>query len=339
MRFLITGGAGFLGSHVCEALARRGDHAVVLDDLSTGRLENLEPARGHGRVEVCQGKAQDQAVVDRLVATADCVVHLAASVGVKLFHDDAVAAIDNNVTSAAIVLAAAARRGVPTLFASSSEVYGDGTPLPFAEDAPVQLGAPDQMRSGYALSKALGEQLALAHARARRLPVVVARLFNVVGPRQAARYGMVLPRFLDQARTGAPLTVYGDGAQTRCFTHVAEAARALLELAACVSARGQVVNVGSRQECTILALATQVRRALGSRSELVFMPFAQAYSEALADLQRRVPALAKLESLLGWVPSADLARIVGDAAGSAAARVADRKLREQVVGHDDPLRP
>ena len=314
MRVLVTGGAGFIGSHLCEHLHARGDQVVVLDDLSTGRRENLGALLGRPGFAFYQGSVRDAASVDALVAEADAVVHLAAAVGVRLVLEEPVRTLETNVDGTRVVLAAAARRGVPCLLASSSEVYGRSQKLPFREDDPLLIGATSEPRWSYACSKALGEWLALAHARERRLEVVIVRLFNTVGPRQRGRYGMVLPNLVSQALAGEPLTVFGDGRQTRCFLHVHEAVRACAALLLDPGARGEVFNVGSTHEVSILELARTVKRVTASGSPIVRMPYREAYGTAVADLRRRVPDVGKLAERIGFRPRIALEEMVRDVA-------------------------
>jgi UDP-glucose 4-epimerase len=313
MRFLITGGAGFVGSHLADALAARGDSVTVLDDLSTGCASNLAVARATGRCSLVAGDARDAALVARLVASVDHVVHMAASVGVRLFASDPVGTLTNNVRAAEVVFAAAASRGVPVLFTSSSEVYGSGTEAPFREDAPLVLPPSESPRGAYATSKLLGEGLLLAHARARGLGATIVRLFNVAGPRQRREHGMVLPRFSAQASAGEPLTIYGDGTQTRCFTHVRDVVGAIMRLLGSEPARGLVLNVGSARETSVLELARLVRGLARSDSALRFVPFAEAVGGGLDDPRHRVPDLTRLRATLGSVPETGLERIVLDA--------------------------
>ena len=309
---LVTGGAGFLGSHLAERLLADGDEVLVLDDLSTGRRTNLDGIP----VELHEGTALDPATVAPLVARADLVVHLAAAVGVRLIVERPVHTIVTNVEATRVVLDAAAGRGTPVLLASTSEVYGKSDAVPFREDADVSLGPTTQARWSYGCSKALDEWMALAYARERGLPVTVARFFNVVGPRQTGRYGMVLPTFARQALRGAPITVHGDGRQTRCFCHVRDAVEAVVRLSGTEAARGEVVNVGSDEEVSILALAERVRSAAASPSELVHVPYDEAYAEDFEDMRRRVPDLRKLELLTGFRPRTPLDAAVRDVLGA-----------------------
>jgi UDP-glucose 4-epimerase len=312
MKVLVTGGAGFIGSHLAEALVRRGDSVVALDDLSTGRRENVAAIESSGFFRFVEGSCLDPRNVDRLVGESDLVVHLAAAVGVRLIVERPVHTIETNVRATEIVLEAAARRGKPTLIASTSEVYGKSSKVPFLEEDDISLGPTSRSRWAYACSKALDEWLALAYVAERNAEVVIIRFFNTVGPRQTGRYGMVLPNFARQALLGEPITVYGDGCQSRCFGHVKDAVEALLRLAATPSARGRVFNVGNDEEVTILELAERVRKAAGSRSEIVLVPYEQAYAAGFEDMPRRVPDLSRLESSCGFRPRTPLSVIIDD---------------------------
>jgi len=299
MRILVTGGAGFLGSHLCEALLARGDEVVCLDDLSTGRLENLEACRTFPGFRFVDGSVLDASLVEGLVDGVEGVFHLAARVGVRLVLEHPSETLETNVLGTRHVLAAAARRRARVLFASSSEVYGQNESPPFAEDAPLLSGATHEPRWSYACSKAMGEALAFAQAREHGFPLVVVRFFNVVGPRQRGDFGMVLPRFVRAASRGEPIEVYGDGAQTRCFLHVDEACGTLLALWDEPRAHGRVVNVGSERETSIAALAALVQRLSGGRSRVVHMPYREAYGTRMTDFRRRVPDLRRLSALVG----------------------------------------
>jgi UDP-glucose 4-epimerase len=299
MTILVTGGAGFIGSHLCERLLARGERVLCLDDLSTGRQENLHAARTQPGFAFVRGSVLDAELVEELVASADGVMHLAACVGVQLVLERPSATLATNVVGTRNVLAAAARSGARVLFASTSEVYGRSEALPFAEEAPLLAGATDEPRWSYACSKAMGEALAFAHGREHGVAPLVVRFFNVVGPRQRGEYGMVLPRFVRAALAGDPLEVYGDGRQTRCFLHVADAVGDVLALWDEPRARGAVVNVGSDDEVSIGALAERVRAAAESASPLVRMPYREAYGTEMHDFRRRVPDLARLERLVG----------------------------------------
>lgn len=310
MRVLVTGGAGFIGSHLVERLLARGDEVVVLDDLSTGRASNLAAVRLDPRLEFVHGSVLDEALVSRLVQGVEGVFHLAARVGVRLVLEQPSATLEVNVLGTRHVLAAAARRGARVLFASSSEVYGKNERPPFAEDEPLLLGATREPRWSYACSKAMGEWLALARAREDRLPVVIVRFFNVVGARQHGEHGMVLPRFLAAARAREPLEVYGDGLQTRCFLAVEDAVERVLALWDEPRALGQVVNVGSARELAIGELARRVVAAAGGGLPIVHMPYREAYGMEMSDFRRRVPALERLEGLIGPRPERSLDELV-----------------------------
>jgi len=310
MHYLITGGAGFIGSHLVERLSRDGHRVTVLDDLSFGRRRNLAGVSGRGGLQVVVGSARDRRLVTALLAEADAVVHLAAVIGVERVSARPLPALLGNLEASLAVLRAAARHGRPVLLASSSEVYG-GQARGAAEDAPVRLGPTHDPRWGYACAKAMDEWLALAYAAEKALPVRIVRFFNVAGPRQRPARGAVLPRFARQALRGQPITVHGDGSQTRCFCHVRDAVEALVRLLGCERAAGQVVNVGSDAEVTILQLAERVREAAGSAAEIVFVPRDLAPGRR-ADVDCRVPDLEKLRSLTGYVPATPLAAVIAD---------------------------
>jgi UDP-glucose 4-epimerase len=312
MRVLITGGAGFIGSHLGERLLARGDVVSVLDDLSTGRRVNIHHLEGRPGFRFQEGSATDRETVARLVMESDAVVHLAAAVGVRLIVERPVHTIRTNVAATEVVLEAAAHHGRRVLLASTSEVYGKSAQVPFREDDDLHLGPTTRSRWAYACSKALDEWLAFAYRQEHGLSVVVARLFNTVGPRQVGRYGMVLPTFVSQALRGDPLTVYGDGAQTRCFAHVADVARALELLLHTPSIDGVAVNVGSDREITIRALADLVKARTKSSSPIHLVPYDQAYSAGFEDMPRRVPDVTRLVQLIGYRPDTSLERIVDD---------------------------
>ena len=310
MHILVTGGAGFIGSHLCDRLLDSGHSVTAFDDLSTGSPENLGKARGHRKFRFVRGSVLDPGLTGRLIRRADAVAHLAAAVGVMLVVKSPVRTIETNIRGTEVVLEAAAKRKVPVLIASTSEVYGKGAKVPFAEDDDSVLGPPDHGRWAYAASKLVDEFLGLAYWRERKLPVVVARLFNTVGPRQSGRYGMVLPRFVQQALGGGPITVYGDGRQTRCFAHVDDVTRALERLLASDRARGRAFNVGSDEEISMGALARLVRRRTKSKAAIRLVPYRRAYGEGFEDLRRRVPDISRIRRLLGWKPSHSLEEIV-----------------------------
>jgi UDP-glucose 4-epimerase len=310
MRFLITGGAGFIGSHLAEALLAQGDRVHILDDLSTGSIDNvrhLKKDSGFGyTIDTCASPS----IVAELVDEADIVYHLAAAVGVDLIIDSPVRTIETNVHCTEVVLAQASKKKKPVFIASTSEVYGKSKNLPFREDGDFVLGGSSTGRWSYACSKAIDEFLALAYWKERKLPTVVARLFNTVGPRQTGRYGMVVPRFVRAALRGEPLPVHGNGQQTRCFTYVGDAVRALLALMASEESIGEIYNVGNPEEVSIEELAWRVIGLTNSQSEIAFIPYEQAYEKGFEDMLRRVPSIEKLQRLTGYAPTHNLERIL-----------------------------
>jgi UDP-glucose 4-epimerase len=307
---LITGGAGFIGSHLAQALLARGEQVRVLDDLSTGDRANLAGLA----VEFRLGSVTDPLAVADAVAGCDRVIHLAAAVGVKRILAEPISSITTNIDGTRLVLEACGRDDIPVLVASSSEVYGDSAAASFHEGHHLHLGPSAIHRWSYACSKLLDEFLALAWHRERGLPVLVTRFFNITGPRQSPAYGMVLPRFAAAALAGQPLQVHGDGEQSRCFLHVTDCVRAVLALIDQPAAIGQVVNIGSREEITIGELARRVVDQAGSTSPIAFIPYAQAYPEGgFADMRRRVPDVTRLNQLTGWTPTLDLAATIADA--------------------------
>jgi UDP-glucose 4-epimerase len=315
MHSLITGGAGFIGSHLAEELLRRGQTVTAVDDFSTGSRDNVRHLEGSPRFRLVHATCADVSLMGELVDGSDRVFHLAAAVGVKLIVEAPVRTIETNIRLTDILLGLAARRGRPVFVASTSEVYGKSDRLPFQEDGDLVLGPTSKSRWSYACSKAIDEFLALAYWKERELPTVVARLFNTVGPRQTGRYGMVVPTFVRQALAGEPITVYGDGTQTRCFTHVADVVRAIVALMDHEPARGQVFNVGNDQEITIGELAQKVRARSGSSSEIVHVPYDEAYEEGFEDMRRRVPATGKIRNAVGWSPRLGLDDILDDVIG------------------------
>lgn len=326
MKVLITGGAGFIGSHLADALLARGDEVLVLDDLSTGRMANIEHLVGRKEFDYRIGSALDSPLVVELVDRADCTVHLAAAVGVRLIVERPVHTIETNVHATEVVLDAAARKMKPVLLASTSEVYGKSSKVPFCEEDDLNLGATTQSRWAYACSKALDEWLGLAYFREKKVPVIICRFFNTVGPRQVGRYGMVLPNFARQALKNEPITVFGDGQQSRCFGHVADGVEAIQRLLDSPEAAGQVFNVGNPQEVTILQLAERVRDRAGSTSEILKVPYAEAYGEGFEDMPRRVPDAGKLERLTGFRFTRSLDTIIDDV-------LADQRGRLAAKGH------
>ncbi|HSM15561.1 MAG TPA: NAD-dependent epimerase/dehydratase family protein [Gemmatimonadales bacterium] len=312
MKVFITGGAGFIGSHLAEALLDRGDAVLMLDDLSTGRMGNIEHLMGQQGFEHRIGSATDAPLVTELVDRCDVTVHLAAAVGVKLIVEQPVRTIETNVRGTEVVLTAAARKQKLTVVASTSEVYGKGIKIPFSEDDDLRLGPTANSRWAYACSKALDEWLALAYWREKGVPVIIPRFFNTVGPRQTGRYGMVLPTLVAQALRGEPLTVYGTGEQSRCFSHVRDVVKAVLALVETPAAVGQVVNVGSEEEVSMLGLAELVRELTGTTSDIVLVPYTEAYAEGFEDMERRVPDVSKLERMIGFRPRTPLEEVVRD---------------------------
>jgi UDP-glucose 4-epimerase len=312
MHVLVTGGSGFIGSHLSERLVGSGHRVTALDDFSTGRRENVAALAGNRNFELIEGSVLDSDLVGRLVGAADVVFHLAAAVGVKLIMEQPARSIRTNVGGTEEVLRAALDGKVPVVIASSSEVYGKSSDLPFREDADLTLGATRNLRWSYACSKMLDEFLGLAWAYEAGLPVIIVRFFNTTGPRQTGRYGMVLPNFVQCALEGRPLTVHGSGEQTRCFGHVADAVEALVRLIATPAARGQVFNIGSDEEISIRSLAEQVVAATGSRSRIVHVPHSEVYPEGFEDMERRRPDVSKLERMTGFRPRRPLPEIIAD---------------------------
>ena len=310
MRYLITGGAGFIGSHLAESLLHRGEQVVLLDNLSTGSMDNIRHLKQFERLQYFLDAIENRQLLAELVDEADVVVHLAAAVGVRLIVESPVRTIETNVNGTQLVLEAACKKRKLVLTASTSEVYGKNTQVPFREDADLVLGPTTKGRWSYAASKALDEFLALSYWKEKRLPVIVVRLFNTVGPRQTGRYGMVLPNFVQQALDGAPITVYGSGKQSRCFCDVRDTVEALTRLMATEKAVGQVVNVGNTEEVTIEELARLVKERTGCSSPITYVPYDQAYEPGFEDMFRRVPAIDKLHSLTGYRPATSLAEII-----------------------------
>lgn len=327
MRVLITGGAGFIGSHLCEALLAEGHHVDILDNLSTGRIENVAPFRDSPRFTCTIDSVFNEPLVAEMIGRVDVVFHLAAAVGVKLIVQDPVHTIETNVHGTEVVLRHAAPEKQLVFIASTSEVYGKSTHVPFREDADLVMGATTRHRWAYACSKALDEFLALAYWKQRQLPVIIVRFFNTVGPRQTGRYGMVLPRFARAALIGETIPVHGDGSQSRCFTHVADSVRAMLGLvdAAVAGDRsvvGGVFNIGSDAEVSMLDLAERVRTAAESPSPIELVPYEAAYGTGFEDMRRRTPDLSRIRGAIGWAPQRDLAAIIRDVLADQRARLA-----------------
>jgi UDP-glucose 4-epimerase len=301
-KFLITGGAGFIGSHLSELLLQQGHHVVAIDNLSTGRLDNIRHLCQHPEFQFVRETITNSQVLDRLTSEVDLIIHLAAVVGVKLIVEDPVNTIATNIMGTEAVLTTANRYGCKVMLASTSEVYGKGFKVPFNEEDDTVMGPTSHSRWAYATSKAIDEFLGLAYYRQFGLPVVVMRFFNTVGPRQTGRYGMVLPRFVRQALAGEPITIFGDGEQSRCFSDVADIVDATAKLAMHPQAVGQVFNIGSAEEVTIRELAERVISATGSSSKIVYVPYEEAYAPGFEDMRRRVPDLEKIRQLIGYAP-------------------------------------
>jgi UDP-glucose 4-epimerase len=310
--YLVTGGAGFIGSHLVERLVADGERAIILDDLSTGRRENLAAVAADAAVEFHQGSVTDRPLVAALVARADRVVHLAAAVGVRLIVDEPVRTLETNIHGTEVVLMECARRRTPVFVASSSEVYGKGSRCPFREDDDVLLGPTTKSRWSYAASKMVDEFLALSYHRERGLPARVGRFFNTVGPRQVGQYGMVVPRFIEQALAGGPITVYGDGTQSRAFAHVADVVESVIRLMHSPETAGQVFNIGGDEEVTIQRLAERVRDLVDPGVEIRRLPYEEAYGGGFEDLGRRAPDTSRLRSATGFAPSRRLDDILAD---------------------------
>jgi UDP-glucose 4-epimerase len=310
LRHLITGGAGFIGSHLTEALLKRGDEVFILDDLSTGSVENIRHLKTHERFHYFFDSITNKQLLAELVDEADVVFHLAAAVGVRLIVESPVRTLETNVYGTQLVLDAASKKKKLVITASTSEVYGKSDKVPFREDADLVLGPTTMSRWSYAASKALDEFLALSYWKERKQPVIVVRLFNTVGPRQIGRYGMVLPNFVRQALDGAPITIFGSGQQTRCFCDVRDMIESVLRLLATDRAIGEVVNIGSDEEISIEGLARVVKERTKSESAITYIPYDQAYEPGFEDMPRRVPSLAKLQQLTGFRPTTPLTEIV-----------------------------
>lgn len=310
MRILITGGAGFIGSHLSEALLESGHQVLVLDDLSTGSIDNIAHLKGRPGFEYTINTVFNEPLVAEMVDRADVVFHLAAAVGVKLIVERPVHTIETNVHGTEVVLSRAAKKNKLVFIASTSEVYGKSADVPFREDADLVMGATSRHRWAYACSKALDEFLALAYWKEKKLPVIVVRFFNTVGPRQTGQYGMVLPSFVRQALLGDPITVFGDGLQSRSFTYVGDAVDALLKLMSHPGAIGQVYNIGNVEEVSILELAQRIKNVTGSSSPIVKIPYEQAYEAGFEDMPRRVPDLTKIRAAVGFDPKVGLDQII-----------------------------
>ena len=306
MNYLITGGAGFIGSHLAETLLKHGAEVAVIDDLSTGSILNIDHLKPNRRFQYVLDTVMNRAVMSEIVDRADVIVHLAAAVGVRLIVESPVRTIETNIKGTELVLDLASKKKKKVIIASTSEVYGKASKIPFCEDDDLVMGATNKGRWSYACSKMIDEFLALAYWKEKQVPTVVARLFNTVGPRQTGRYGMVVPRFISQARKGEPITVYGDGTQRRCFTFVGDVVQALVALSEHPGAVGEVYNLGNTEEVTILDLAQRAKGLTGSSSPIIFVPYEQAYAAGFEDMPRRVPSLDKIHRLIGYRPTLGL---------------------------------
>ena len=312
MRYLITGGAGFIGSHLAEQLLQQGHEVYVLDDLSTGSINNIKHLKSNDKFHYVIDDVMNRPVTAELIDEVDVIYHLAAAVGVKLIVESPVRTIETNIQATEMVLSLAQKKKRPTFVASTSEVYGKSTDFPFREEGELVMGATTKGRWSYACSKAIDEFLSIAYWKEKKLPTVVARLFNTVGPRQTGQYGMVVPNFAIQALAGKPITVYGDGKQSRCFCHVQDTVRALIAIMQKPEAYGQVFNIGNNQEISINDLAKQVREVAKSKSEIVLVPYEKAYEEGFEDMPRRVPDITKIKGIIGWQPTIQLPQILSD---------------------------
>ena len=302
VRALITGGAGFIGSHLSDALLDHGHEVLILDNLSTGSIDNIAHLKGRAGFEYFIDSVNNEPLLAELIDRSDVVFHLAAAVGVKLIVERPVYTIETNVHGTEVVLKHASKKSKLVVIASTSEVYGKSEDVPFREDSDLVMGPTMKHRWAYACSKAIDEFLALAYWKERKLPVIIVRFFNTVGPRQTGQYGMVIPNFVRQALAGEPITVFGDGRQSRAFTHVFDVVGALLKVVAAPEAIGQVINIGNSQEITIGDLAERVRELAGSRSTITFIPYDQAYESGFEDMPRRVPDLTKITKMIGYRP-------------------------------------
>ncbi len=310
MKVLITGGAGFIGSHLADALITRGDEVFILDDHSTSTLDNIEHLKNHPAFHHVIDSVRNESQVNRYVQKIDVIYHLAAAVGVRLIVDDPIKTLETNVFGTDIILKAASRYRKKILIASSSEVYGRSNQKFFNEEDDCLIGAPHKLRWAYAVSKAMDEFLAMAYWREKELPVIIVRLFNTIGPRQTGRYGMVVPRFIEQALRNKPLTIYGDGKQTRCFLSVRDTVHAMTSLMDFSGSCGEIFNVGSQEEISIEDLAKLVIRLIGSQSSLIHLPYKEIYGDSFEDMERRMPDISKLRKAIGFQPQMKLEEIL-----------------------------
>ncbi len=312
MKILVTGGAGFIGSHLCDLLISRGEEVHVIDDLSTGSLENIAHLNNNPHFHYCIDTILNGPVMEQLITDCDCIVHLAAAVGVKYVLENPLSSIETNILGTETALKLANRYKKKILVASTSEVYGKHTHAPLKEDDNLIYGPPSTMRWSYAASKLVDEFTALAYHRTKKLDTIIIRCFNTIGPRQTGLYGMVVPRFIQQALRDEPITVFGDGKQTRTFTFINDVVEAVYKLINCEQGAGEVVNIGGTEEITIADLAAKIKDLVGSSSEIVFIPYDKAYGKDFEDMMRRVPSVEKLHSLIGFVPETTLDKILGN---------------------------
>ena len=327
MKVLITGGAGFIGSHLAERYLERGDEVYVIDDLSTGSIENIQQIKSHPKFTYYIDTITNHRLTAELVDLCDVIYHLAAAVGVRLIVESPVRTIETNIRGTEIILGLAAKKRKRVLITSTSEVYGKRDRVPFREDDDLVMGPTNKGRWSYACSKAIDEFLALAYWKEKRVPTVIARLFNTVGPRQTGQYGMVIPNFARQALTGEEITIFGDGSQSRCFTHVSDAVGALIKIAEHPLAVGEVYNIGSEQEVTILDLAKRIKHLTKSDSRMVFVPYHEAYEEGFEDMMRRVPDLSKIQALISYKPTVELDEILASIIAYQQTKLSDRLSR------------
>ncbi len=324
MKVLITGGAGFIGSHLSEKHLKRGDEVYIIDDLSTGSIENIEHIKDQPNFHYHLDSVTNQRLVAELVDLCDVIYHLAAAVGVRLIVESPVRTIETNIRGTEVVLHHAAKKRKRVLLTSTSEVYGKRDRVPFSEDDDLVMGPTHKGRWSYACSKAIDEFMAVAYWKEKKVPTVIARLFNTVGPRQTGRYGMVIPNFVRQALRGDDITVYGDGSQSRCFTHVSDVAGALMKLIEHPQAVGEVYNIGSTNEVSILQLAEKVKALTGSNSKIALLPYDQAYEEGFEDMLRRVPNISKISNLIGYKPTFGLDEVLMSVIDYERSRTANR---------------
>jgi UDP-glucose 4-epimerase len=331
VKILVTGGAGFIGSHLCERLLERGDEVHIIDDLSTGSVANFQHLKKNPEFHYHIDSITNHHLMAELVDLCDTIYHLAAAVGVRLIVDSPVRTMETNIRGTEIVLELAEKKRKRVLITSTSEVYGKREQIPFHEDDDLVLGPTNKGRWSYACSKAIDEFLAIAYWKEKKVPTVIVRLFNTVGPRQTGRYGMVIPSLVSQALVGEPITVFGDGQQSRCFTHVNDAVGAIIKVADHSAANGEVYNIGSQQEITILDLAKRIKELTASDSRIVFVPYEEAYEEGFEDMMRRVPDLTKVQRLIGYAPKVQLDEILRSVIDDVRSRLDPRRAREPVI--------